>query len=120
MNPMNIGMVSPYSWDFPGGVNRHVEQLADHLRGRGHRVQVIAPGGHSGEGFFSVGGSFAVAANQSKANICFGPRIAARVRRFLRSEPLDVLHLHEPLIPSSSMLALIDWPGPCWNGWRVV
>jgi phosphatidylinositol alpha-mannosyltransferase len=107
MNRMNIGMVSPYSWDFPGGVNRHVEQLAEHLRGRGHRVQVIAPGGQSGAGFFSVGGSFAVAANRSKANISFGPRVAERIRELLRSEPFDVLHLHEPLIPSASMLALL-------------
>ncbi|MBN2025274.1 MAG: glycosyltransferase family 4 protein [Actinobacteria bacterium] len=106
MNRMNIGMVSPYSWDFPGGVNRHVEQLADHLRGRGHRVLVIAPGGQDGVDFFSVGGSFAVAANQSRANISFGPRVAARMRGLLRREPFDALHLHEPLIPSASMLAL--------------
>jgi len=107
MNRMNIGMVSPYSWDFPGGVNRHVEQLADHLRGRGHDVLVIAPGGQSGEGFFSAGGSFAIAANQSTANISFGPRVAARMRGLLRDKPFDVLHLHEPLIPSTSMLALL-------------
>jgi len=83
-----------------------VEQLADHLRGRGHRVLVIAPGGQDGEVFFSVGGSFAVAANQSRANISFGPRVASRLRGLLRSEPFDALHLHEPLIPSTSMLGL--------------
>jgi phosphatidylinositol alpha-mannosyltransferase len=104
---MNIGMVSPYSWDFPGGVNRHVEQLAAYLRGRGHEVTVIAPGGQSGEGFYSVGGSMRVSANQSVANISFGPRVAARIRKLLRETPFDVLHLHEPLIPSASMLALI-------------
>lgn len=104
---MNIGMVSPYSWDFPGGVNRHVEQLSEHLRGRGYRVQVIAPGGETSEEFFSVGGSFAISANMSKANISFGPRVAARIKRLLREESFDILHLHEPLIPSSSMLALI-------------
>ncbi len=104
---MNIAIVSPYSWDFPGGVNRHVEQLAEHLRGRGNAVKVIAPGGCSDEGFFSSGGSFAVAANQSRANISFGPRVAARLRKLLRHEPFDVLHLHEPLIPSTSMLALL-------------
>lgn len=106
MNRMKVGMVSPYSWDFPGGVNRHVEQLAEHLRGRGHRVMVVAPGGQSGEDYCSVGGSFAVAANQSRANISFGPRVAARMRGLLRREEFDVLHLHEPLIPSASMLAL--------------
>ena len=104
---MNIGMVSPYSWDFPGGVNRHVEQLSHYLRGRGHRVTVIAPGGCGGEDFISLGGSFAVSANQSEANISFGPRVALRLRKLLRQEPFDVLHLHEPLIPSVSMLALV-------------
>lgn len=85
-----------------------MEQLSEHLRGRGHRVKVIAPGGSSSEDFFSVGGSFAVAANQSKANISFGPRVAARIRGLLQREPFDLLHLHEPLIPSSSMLALLS------------
>jgi phosphatidylinositol alpha-mannosyltransferase len=99
-------MVSPYSWDFPGGVNRHVEQLSAHLRGRGHEVTVIAPGGRDGDGFFSVGGSIRISANQSVANISFGLRVAARIRKLLRETPLDVLHLHEPLIPSASILAL--------------
>ncbi len=100
-------MVSPYSWDFPGGVNRHVEQLSDYLRARGHAVTVIAPGGKGGDGFFSTGGSFQVSANQSVANIAFGPVTAARIRGLLRRTRFDVLHLHEPLIPSSSMLALM-------------
>lgn len=99
-------MVSPYSWDFPGGVNRHVEQLSAHLRRRGHEVTIVAPGGASGEGFRSAGGSFAVAANRSVAHLCFGPRVAARMRRYLADGRFDLLHLHEPLIPSVSMLAL--------------
>lgn len=104
---MNIGMVSPYSWDYPGGVNRHVEQLSRCLRTRGHRVTVIAPGGRSGDGFLSVGGSFALSSNRSVAHISFGPKVAARVKRFLSETPFDLLHLHEPLIPSVSMLALL-------------
>jgi phosphatidylinositol alpha-mannosyltransferase len=104
---IKVGMVSPYSWQFPGGVNRHVEQLSDHLRGRGHEVTVIAPGGRSAEGFFSTGGSMRVAANQSVANIAFGPVTAARIRQLLRGTTFDILHLHEPLIPSASMLALM-------------
>ncbi|MBC7252613.1 MAG: glycosyltransferase family 4 protein [Actinobacteria bacterium] len=103
---MNIGLVSPYSWDVPGGVNRHVGQLAAYLRERGHRVTVLAPGGRAEEGFYSAGRSIPVPANRSVANICFGPRAAARVRRFLSASRFDILHLHEPLIPSVSMLAL--------------
>lgn len=104
---MNIAMVSPYSWDVPGGVNRHIEQLSRCLRERGHAVTVMAPGGKSGEDFFSVGGSFAVYANRSVANISCGPRVYARIRRFMAQNRCDLLHLHEPLIPSVSMLALL-------------
>jgi phosphatidylinositol alpha-mannosyltransferase len=103
---MNIGLVSPYSWDVPGGVNRHVEQLAAYLRERGHRVTILAPGGRAGEGFYSAGRSMPIPANRSVAHICFGPRVAARVRRFLAASRFDLLHLHEPLVPSVSMLAL--------------
>jgi phosphatidylinositol alpha-mannosyltransferase len=103
---MHVGMVSPYAWDFPGGVNRHVEQLSSYLRLRGHQVTIVAPGGGDSEGFRTVGGSFAVTSNRSVANISFGPRVAARVRKLIRETPFDILHLHEPLIPSVSLLAL--------------
>jgi phosphatidylinositol alpha-mannosyltransferase len=104
---MNIGMVSPYDWDYPGGVNRHVANLSGHLRQRGHEVMVIAPGGRNGEGFHSVGGSFAVSSNRSVAHLSFGPRVATHIKRLLKETPFDVLHLHEPLIPSASLLALL-------------
>ena len=40
---MRIGLVSPYSFDVPGGVQRHVHDLADTLIGLGHYVSVLAP-----------------------------------------------------------------------------
>ncbi|MBS1890880.1 MAG: phosphatidylinositol alpha-mannosyltransferase, partial [Actinobacteria bacterium] len=40
---VRIGLVSPYSWSFQGGVNRHVEALAEEFLGRGHDVRVLAP-----------------------------------------------------------------------------
>src|SRR4051812_3476442 len=40
---VRLGIVSPYSWTYPGGVNRHVEALARELLGRGHDVRVFAP-----------------------------------------------------------------------------
>ena len=36
-------LVSPYSWSYRGGVNRHVEALAEEFLGRGHDVRVLAP-----------------------------------------------------------------------------
>ena len=40
---MRIGIVCPYSFDVPGGVQFHVRDLAEHLIGRGHEVSVLAP-----------------------------------------------------------------------------
>ncbi len=44
--------------------------------------------------------------NGSVARLCFGPLSLARTRRWLRAGRFDVLHLHEPTVPSVSMLAL--------------
>ena len=40
---MRIGMVCPYSFDVPGGVQSHILQLAEVMRARGHEVSVLAP-----------------------------------------------------------------------------
>src|SRR3954467_9538171 len=40
---MRIGIVCPYSFDVPGGVQFHVRDLAEHLLGAGHDVSVLAP-----------------------------------------------------------------------------
>lgn len=40
---MKIGIVCPYSWDVPGGVQFHIRDLAEHLNRLGHEVSVLAP-----------------------------------------------------------------------------
>ena len=40
---MRIALVSPYSWTYQGGVNRHVEALAEQFIARGDHVRVLAP-----------------------------------------------------------------------------
>ena len=40
---LRIGIVCPYSFDVPGGVQFHVRDLAEHLIGAGHAVSVLAP-----------------------------------------------------------------------------
>ena len=42
-SPLRIAIVTPYSWTYPGGVNRHVEALAEALIDRGHELRVLAP-----------------------------------------------------------------------------
>jgi phosphatidylinositol alpha-mannosyltransferase len=108
-----VGIVCPYSFDVPGGVQNHVLGLARYLRESGHRPYVLAPGelGSSAaalglEGFASAGVAMPVPYNGSVARVNFGPLSAARVRRWLRNGRFDLIHLHEPITPSISLLAL--------------
>lgn len=110
---LRVGMVCPYSFDVPGGVQNHVLGLARYLRQAGHRPYVLAPGelGAATEGldveeFVSVGTAMPVRYNGSVARVNFGPLSAARVGRWLRKGRFDVLHIHEPITPSISLLAL--------------
>ena len=41
---LRVGLVCPYSFDAPGGVQNHVLGLARHLLERGHEPYVLAPG----------------------------------------------------------------------------
>ena len=40
---MRIGLVCPYQWDVPGGVQYHVRDLAETFLGLGHHVEVLTP-----------------------------------------------------------------------------
>jgi phosphatidyl-myo-inositol alpha-mannosyltransferase len=111
---LRVGMVCPYSFDVPGGVQNHVLGLARYLRQAGHRPYVLAPGelGPSAaardlEDFASVGAAMPLPYNGSVARVNFGPLSAARVRRWLRSGRFDLIHIHEPITPSISLLALL-------------
>jgi phosphatidyl-myo-inositol alpha-mannosyltransferase len=111
--PLRVGMVCPYSFDVPGGVQNHVLGLARYLRQIGHRPYVLAPGelGASAaafdlEDFASAGSAMPVPYNGSVARVNFGPLSAARVRRWLRNGRFDLIHIHEPITPSISLLAL--------------
>jgi phosphatidyl-myo-inositol alpha-mannosyltransferase len=110
---LRVGIVCPYSFDVPGGVQNHVLGLARYLRQAGHRPYVLAPGQLGPatdeldvEDFASVGTAMPVRYNGSVARVNFGPLSAARVTRWLRKGKFDVLHIHEPITPSISLLAL--------------
>lgn len=108
--PLRIVQVSPYSWDVPGGVQVHVRELASHLRERGHTVQILAPGRHSGrrDDAWIVGRAIPVRGNGSVARISFGPQVASAVRRAIREARPDIIHVHEPLVPSVSMHTVLQ------------
>ncbi len=113
---MRIGMVCPYSWDIPGGVQAHVRDLAEVLIAQGHVVSVLAPGEDDAPGLppyvVASGKSVPFPYNGSVARVQFGLVSAARVRRWLRDGQFDVVHVHEPAAASLSLLACMIHDGP--------
>ena len=83
---MRIGMVCPYTWDVPGGVQEHIKDLAEALIGLGHEVSVISPADDDTPlpGYVvPAGRAVPVPYNGSVARLAFGPLSAARVRRWV-------------------------------------
>jgi phosphatidylinositol alpha-mannosyltransferase len=114
---MRVGLVCPYTFDVPGGVQAHVKDLAECLIGLGHDVSVLAPVDDPDASdlpsfLVPAGRAIPVPYNGSVARLVFGPVALARTRRWLRKGRFDVLHLHEPTVPSVSMLALFAARGP--------
>lgn len=106
---MRIGLVSPYSFDVPGGVQFHIRDLAHYLIRAGHHVSVLAPadeGTALPEHVVPAGRAVPIRYNGSTARLLFGPVAAAKVSRWLEEGDFDVVHIHEPLAPSISLLAL--------------
>lgn len=103
---MRIGIFTPYDLSHPGGVNRHACALAAALGRRGHVARVVGPA--SGEvppGCDGIPGVWSVRANGSVARIgLFTSRTT--IRRILARERFDLIHVHEPLVPGPSRLAL--------------
>lgn len=114
---MKVGIVCPYTWDVPGGVQAHVHDLAESLLELGHDVSVLAPVDDPDEAdlpawVVPAGRAVPVPYNGSVARLAFGPLSLTRTRRWLRRGSFDVLHLHEPTVPSLSMLACFAARGP--------
>lgn len=112
---MRVGIVCPYSFDEPGGVQAHILDLSHKLISEGHEVQVIGPCAQRTEvpEFVVKGGrSVPIPYNGSVARLSFGPATFRRVRRFIEEGNFDILHIHEPNSPSFSFAALRVAQGP--------
>ena len=110
-----IGIVCPYGWDTPGGVQSHVGDLAQYLIRQGHYVSVLAPAideENLPDYVTSAGRPIAIPYNGAVARVLFGPIAFSRVRHWIANGNFDVLHLHEPAIPSISLLACWAAEGP--------
>ena len=105
---MKVALVSPYDWLTPGGANQHVDQLARQLEARGHQVRIMAPanGTVADRRVIVAGTPVSIPASGSRARIAFDPRLGRQVKRVLAEEQFDVIHLHEPLMPTLPLQVL--------------
>jgi predicted metal-dependent phosphoesterase TrpH/glycosyltransferase involved in cell wall biosynthesis len=114
-------MVTPFAWSQPHPVNEHVAAATDELRRRGHEVVVLAPSnravalaagrralrklgleGTPLEGVVALGPAIPVS-RRSRMGVPLGVR--ANLELAL-TDAFDVVHAHEPGLPSLSYLAL--------------
>lgn len=107
---MKIGLVTPYVYPLPGGVNQHVRYLYENLRLRGHDVRIISSShglqrGSEGD-VLRIGKGFSMPANGSMGTITLSPRYLSQARSMLEREAFDVLHFHEPFVPFLSPVVL--------------
>ena len=112
---LKIGIVCPYSWDTPGGVQNHIRDLTEFLIESGHDVSVLAPvidESNLPEYVVNAGKPISIPYNGAVARVLFGPVAFARVRQWISQGEFDLLHLHEPAIPSISLLACWAADGP--------
>jgi phosphatidylinositol alpha-mannosyltransferase len=128
---MRIAIVSPYSWTYAGGVNRHVEALAAELIERRHEVRVLAPfdppdrrtrflhraGAEAREipdYLIPLGRTVGLGANGAVSNLSVFPDGVTTMRRELRAGRFDVVHVHEPPAP------VLSWDACSFAGAPVV
>jgi phosphatidylinositol alpha-mannosyltransferase len=121
---MRIALVSPYSWSYPGGVTRHIEALAERFIEDGHHVRVLAPFDpvdrmstvlHRGAApqpvsapdyLVSLGRTVGFKANGAVSNLSITPYGTATMHKELRTGGYDVVHIHEPIAPVLSWIAV--------------
>ena len=121
---LRVCLVTPFSWSQPHGVNDHVAGAAEALRGLGYEVCILGPSNRAGElaagrralrrleerdepldGFVALGPAIALPRG-TRVGVPVGLR--ANLQLALARGRFDVVHGHEPGIPSLSYLALRD------------
>src|ERR687892_1417678 len=128
---MRIALVTPYSWTYEGGVNRHVEALAEQFVARGDEVRVLAPwdppdrlskvlhrapasARNVPDYLIPLGRTVGFGANGAVSNLSTSPEALTRMRRELRAGRFDVVHVHEPIAP------VVGWDVASFRGAPVV
>ena len=111
--PLRVCEVVGYDLAEPGGVKHHAVQLARALRAGGDQVTVIGPSSRPSSDPDQRGfrGVVKVSSSSSGSNSSIGMFVEPwRVAAFFRRNPFDVVHVHEPLLPSLAYYA--TWSSP--------
>lgn len=108
---MKIAQVSPYDWNYPGGLRNHILHLSNQLSQMGHDVRILAPGSGakgtlSESRIYRIGRTIPFPFNGSIAHISPVPALTGDLHHILQQERFDVIHIHEPLAPSLSLHTL--------------
>ena len=100
---MKIALVSPYDFAHPGGVVNHIRALDEEFTRLGHDVRIVAPASRNvatlGPRFIPIGKPRAVPVSGSVSRISLSLHLAPQIKRVLKAEKFDVVHLHEPFMP---------------------
>jgi predicted metal-dependent phosphoesterase TrpH/glycosyltransferase involved in cell wall biosynthesis len=121
---LRICMVTPFAWSQPHPVNEHVAGAAAELERRGHEVVVLAPSNRASElaagrkalrrlsrdgepleGVVALGPAVPVS-RRGRLSVPLGVR--ANLELALSADSFDLVHGHEPGLPSLPYLALRD------------
>jgi len=106
---MRVGLVSPYDLGRPGGVQDQVIRLSGWLRDAGHDAVIVGPGTEGPDDAILLGPTTVVPANRAQTPIRLDPRVGRQLTAALTG--VDVIHVHEPLMPAVSPAALaVDGP----------
>ena len=100
---MNIALVCPYDLGAHGGVQDQVIRLSRWLGGVGHDTIIIGPGDEGPPGAVLVGSVKVIKANAAATPITLSPKASSRLKKAV--EDVDVIHIHEPLMPMVSLAA---------------
>lgn len=106
---MKIGLVSPFSFTYHGGVQKHVWALYQKFKNRGLDCKIIAPRQNKDEDYgpdvLLLGFSFVVPANATRGDISFAQ--PWEVEAVLAKHQFNLLHFHSlsPLLPSQIIWA---------------
>ena len=130
---LKLGILTPFLWSTPSGVNDQVRALAERLTLAGHRVTVIAPSadrpavdeahrrvqavltgeretvflpGEPYPRYFFAGATYAVRESRSLKLIAAPADLIANIDVLLGAEDFDLLHLNEPFVPGLGWSAL--------------